>query len=68
LAEVPDEDELLALECIETEVVFLYRTKFNQWPKYQTEIHFHQTTAEHRALAAQVFGYFPGEGKRVTTE
>ena len=49
---------MLAAECIESEIVFAYRVKFDQWPKYQTEIHFHQTSAEHRALAAQVFRFF----------
>src|SRR5712692_5507731 len=31
----PEEEELDALECIESEVVFLYRQTFAQWPTYQ---------------------------------
>jgi len=58
LEDVAEGDELVALECIESEIVFAYRLKYDQWPKYQTEIHFHQTTAGHRTLAAQVFGFF----------
>lgn len=58
LEDVDEQDELLALECIESEIVFAYRAEYDQWPAHQTEIHFHQTTGEHRRLAAEVFGYF----------
>jgi hypothetical protein len=58
LEDVEEQDELLALECIESEIFFAYRLKYDQWPAHQTEIHFHQTTAEHRRLAAEVFGHF----------
>jgi hypothetical protein len=58
LEEVTEEDELHELECIESETVLAYRQTYNQWPKYQTEIHFHQTSGEHRALAIQVFNTF----------
>ena len=51
---VTEEDEVPALECIEAEIVFAYRTACGQWPKYQTEIHFHETSGEHRGLAAHV--------------
>ncbi len=50
------ENPAAALESIEAEVVFAYRAMSGQWPRYQTEIHFHQTTVEHRLLAAQVLG------------
>lgn len=53
-----------ALECIESEVVFLCRSYDGQWPSHQTEIHFHQTTAEHRRLATEVLQEF-SEQKRV---
>jgi hypothetical protein len=46
-----EEEELEALECIESEVVYSYRSTNSQWPKYQTEIHFHESTEEHRQLA-----------------
>ena len=60
LEDVQKEEELRALECIESEIVFTYRQQVAQWPRHQTEIHFHESTAEHRALAQQVFGLFPG--------
>jgi hypothetical protein len=62
LEDVKEEDEPLALECIESEVVFEYRKHFNQWPKYQTEIHFYESTPEHRTLAASVFDLFSHAG------
>jgi len=58
---VAEQESRRVLECIESEVVFAYRLRYNQWPRYQTEIHFHETSAEHRALAAQVFAYFSGD-------
>lgn len=41
------------LETVEAEVVFAIRER-GQWPEYQTEIHFYQSNASHRALAGQV--------------
>jgi hypothetical protein len=61
LVDLPEDEELHALECIESEVVFGYRQKYDQWPKYQTEIHFHESSAAHRALAAHVLSHFPGK-------
>jgi hypothetical protein len=58
LHDVPEEKELHALECIESEVVFAYRQTFDQWPRYQTEIHFHLSTREHRTLAQEIFSGF----------
>lgn len=55
------EEEVLALECIEAEVVFRCRSVCNQWPSYQTEIHFHKSSDEHRDLAAQIFALFSQE-------
>ena len=59
---INEEDELQALECIEAEVVFMYRSINNQWPKYQTEIHFHESTEEHRQHASTIFREFGGSG------
>jgi hypothetical protein len=56
------EQELYALECIESEVVFLCRTRFGQWPSHQTEIHFHETNAQHRELAESIFAIFTSVG------
>jgi hypothetical protein len=41
------------LETVEAEVAFLVR-QAGQWPSSQTEIHFHPSTEEHRALAAEI--------------
>ena len=60
LVGVPPEEEAHALECIEAEVVFGYRLKFDQWPIFQTEIHFHESNSEHRALAQEILGRFGG--------
>lgn len=57
-----EEEELGALECIESEVVFLYRSTHNQWPKHQTEIHFHESTDEHRKHASAILQVFSKVG------
>jgi hypothetical protein len=49
----PPSNDCLDIETIEAEVVFLIRTA-GQWPKHQTEIHFHQSNEEHRAAAASI--------------
>jgi len=43
------------LECIEAEVVFLTRQRFDQWPEFQTEIHFHASQKFHRDAAERIF-------------
>ena len=49
----PDE-----IETIEAEVVFLIRQQYDQWPKFQTEIHFHRSDAGHRSTARQILDHF----------
>jgi hypothetical protein len=49
----PAKQDCLDIETIEAEVVFLIRSA-GQWPKHQTEIHFHQSTDEQRGVAAAV--------------
>lgn len=51
--DAPMKDAVLAVETIEAEVVFLIR-RAGQWPKYQTEIHFHTSTAVHQAIAKSI--------------
>ena len=58
LGETAKDTEALSLECIEAEVAFLCRSVYGQWPLYQTEIHFHESTQEHRDLARRVFALF----------
>jgi hypothetical protein len=53
----PPDKPMLDLETIEAEVAFLIR-QAGQWPKFQTEIHFHPSTEEHRAIAKRIMnGY-----------
>jgi hypothetical protein len=44
------------METIEAEVVFLARLA-GQWPAGQTEIHFHPSSQEHRAIASSIWKY-----------
>jgi hypothetical protein len=55
LDDVPPATAAAELECIEAEVVFLTRQTFNQWPEFQTEIHFHSSNTFHRDVAARIF-------------
>jgi hypothetical protein len=52
------------IETVEAEVVFLAR-QAGQWPEGQTEIHFHPSTEEHRAVAASIWKTVTGESKWV---
>jgi hypothetical protein len=51
--DAPVENACLDIETIEAEVVFLIRCA-GQWPSYQTEIHFHPSSAIHREIAASI--------------
>lgn len=44
-------------ETIEAEIVFLIRSK-GQWPKFQTEIHFHPSEPRHRELAGNILAHY----------
>jgi len=52
------ENEILDVETIEAELVYLVRHHGGQWPAFQTEIHFHPSTAEHRRLAEDVYRHY----------
>ena len=55
----PESDTAIRdLETIEAETVFLLRSRLNQWPQYQTEIHFYRSTPSHRRAAAAVLRHF----------
>jgi len=45
---------MLDIETVEAEVVFLARSA-GQWPRFQTEIHFHRSKKTHRNVAAAVW-------------
>ncbi|HEY3118547.1 MAG TPA: hypothetical protein VGK54_17525, partial [Chloroflexota bacterium] len=47
------------LETIEAELVHLIR-RSGQWPKYQTEIHFHESSDEHRDIAQSILAGYHG--------
>jgi hypothetical protein len=57
--DAPADNSTLDIETIEAEVVFLIRCA-GQWPQYQTEIHFHQSTADHRRLAETIVQHYRG--------
>ena len=48
----------IVLETIEAEVAFLVREVYKQWPKYQIEIHFHQSLDEHRNKAREIVRHY----------
>jgi len=48
-------DDEKRTEAIEAEIVYLVRNKTGKWPKYQTEIHFHQANAEEINTAKQIY-------------
>jgi hypothetical protein len=50
-------------EAIEAEVAYLIRDKTNKWPKYQTEIHFHQANKEEILIAKQIYDQVFAESK-----
>lgn len=42
-------------EAIEAEVVYLIRNKTGRWPRYQTEIHFHQADDAEKEIAQGIY-------------
>lgn len=53
----PNETACRDVETIEAEVVFLIRDA-GQWPLFQTEIHFHPSSEEHRKVARLIASNF----------
>lgn len=43
------------METIEAEIVYLIRNKTGNWPKYQTEIHFHNLTENEKKAARSIY-------------
>ena len=54
-----EKQEDTVLETVEGEVAFLIRQNYGQWPKYQIEIHFHQSQPEHREKAKEIVSHYP---------
>jgi hypothetical protein len=48
-------DEIKKMETIEAEIVFFIRSTDNEWPQYQTEIHFHKATEEQKIMAKAIY-------------
>lgn len=48
----------VVIETLEAEVALLVRQRFGQWPRYQSEIHFHQSGPEHRELANEIVSHY----------
>jgi hypothetical protein len=46
------------IETIEAEIVYLIRRRTEQWPAYQTEIHFYPSNYDHRREAMKVIDHF----------
>ena len=55
--DAPVENPTLDMKTVEAEVVHLTRCA-GQWPFWQTEIHFHPSSKEHRDVAATVVGAY----------
>ena len=51
------EGDCLDIETVDAELVYLIR-QAGQWPAYQTEIHFHQSTNVHRQVAETIGARF----------
>jgi hypothetical protein len=53
----PIDNPTFDMETVEAEVVHLIRCA-GQWPKYQTEIHFHPSDEAHRAAAREIIAAY----------
>lgn len=48
-------EKKLRVETIEAEIVYLIRNKTGEWPKCQTEIHFHNATESEKEIAVLIY-------------
>ena len=58
LNDASEETEVIDLQTIEAELVFLLRARRGQWPAYQTEIHFYPSSEVHRQLAIEIYSHY----------
>jgi len=49
------ENSLEKIEAIEAEIVYLIRSETGLWPRYQTEIHFHNAAAKEKEIAREIY-------------
>ena len=50
--------EEIVVETLEAEVAVLIKETYGGWPKYQNEIHFHQSSVEHETDAKKILSDF----------
>ena len=48
-------EKKLRAEAMEAEIVYLIRNKTGEWPKYQTEIHFHKAERNEKKIADLIY-------------
>ena len=48
----------IVMETVEAEVALLIQQKYGHWPKYQSEIHFHQSGDVQRRAAQQIVNHY----------
>lgn len=48
----------ILIETVEAEIVLRIHEIYGQWPKYQSEIHFHQSQRTHREAAEKIVNYY----------
>ena len=48
----------ILVETLEAEVVLQIRNRYGHWPKYQSEIHFHQSQGIHQRKAQEIVNCF----------
>ena len=48
----------IVVETLEAEVVLQIQEMDTQWPKYQSEIHFHQSQPTHREIAEKIVSHY----------
>ena len=64
LTGAPSNRASIEIKSIEAEVVFLIRQQFDQWPEFQTEIHFYPSKSFHRDAAARVLRHLAATPRR----
>ena len=48
----------IVIETVEAEAAVLIRQEYGQWPRFQSEIHFHQSGEIHRQAAQQIVDHY----------
>ena len=48
----------IVTEAVESETALLLQQRLGHWPKYQSEIHFHQSILRHKEIAEQIVSHY----------